>query len=105
LALKQIVVGQSANNPEDHSHSEALHAQVVAANVRQTPRDSEHRKQRNILSRKPKPATHSRIRDRHQVADQVEIVCGEAASKHKERVIPPTSSHADRPGKDACRRV
>jgi hypothetical protein len=64
--------------------------------------DSEHRHQQQVPSRKPNPAPHSRIWDRSQITDQVEIGCGRGAVGHKEEAIPPTSTHADSTGKDAC---
>ena len=64
--------------------------------------DSQHGHQQQIPGWKPNPTPHPRIRDRPQVADQVEINCGRSAVEHKEDTIPPTSTHADSPGKDAC---
>ena len=37
-----------------------------------------------------------------ELTDQIEIVCGSGAVGHKDEAIPPTSTHADSPGKDAC---
>jgi hypothetical protein len=45
---------------------------------------------------------HAGIRDRLEVADQVEIGCGRNAFEHKEEAIPPTSAHADSPSKATC---
>ena len=64
--------------------------------------DPENGHQQQIPGQKPNPAPHPSIRDRTQIADQVEIVCGKRAFKHKEEAIPLTSPHADSPGKDAC---
>jgi hypothetical protein len=63
--------------------------------------NSQHGHQQQIPGRKPNPAPHPRIGDRPQIADQIEIGCGGSAFKHKEGAIPPTSTHADSPGKDA----
>jgi hypothetical protein len=67
--------------------------------------DSEHRNQQQIPGRKPYPAPHSRIWDRPQKTDQIEIGCGGTAMKHREGAIPPTSTHADSPRKDAYDRL
>ena len=64
--------------------------------------DSQHRHQQQVPGGKTHAASHPRIWDRPQIADQVEIGCGGGAFKHKEGAIPPTSTHADSPGKDAC---
>ena len=61
--------------------------------------DPEHGHQQQIPGWKPNPAPHPRIGDRPQIANQVEIGCGVGAFKHKEEAIPPTSTHADSPGK------
>jgi hypothetical protein len=37
-----------------------------------------------------------------QIGDQIEIGCSGDAFKHKEGVIPPTSTHGDSHEKDAC---
>ena len=47
-------------------------------------------------------SAHPGIRYRPEVADQVEIGCSRVAFKHKEGAIPPTSTHADSTGKNAC---
>jgi hypothetical protein len=44
-------------------------------------------------------APHPRIENQPQAGDQVEIDCGGGAFQHKEGAIPPTSTHADSPGK------
>jgi hypothetical protein len=46
--------------------------------------------------------TPRRIRYRLEVADQVEIGCSRVAFEHGEEAIPPTSTHADSTGKEAC---
>ena len=61
--------------------------------------DAEHRHQKQIPGRDANPSTHPSIRDRLEVADQIEIGCGRSAVGHKEEAIPPTSTHADNPGK------
>jgi len=48
------------------------------------------------------PAAHPRIRYCLEVADQVEIGCSRVAFEHWEEAIPPTSTHADSTGKNAC---
>lgn len=67
--------------------------------------DSEHGHQQQIPGWKPNPAPHPRIGDRPQIADQVEMGCGRRAFEHKEEAIPPTSTHADSPGKRAWDRL
>ncbi len=67
--------------------------------------DPEHGHQQQIPGWKPNPAPHLRIGDRPQITDQVEIGCGGSAFKHKEEAIPPTSTHADSPGKRARDRL
>ncbi len=64
--------------------------------------DSEHGHQQQEPGGKAHAAPHPRVWDRPQVADQVEIGCGGGAFEHKEEAIPPTSTHADITGKDAC---
>ena len=64
--------------------------------------DSEHGHQKQVPGRETNPAPHTRIWDRPQVADQVEIGCSGNAVAHKEGAIPPTSTHADRPSKGPC---
>lgn len=44
------------------------------------------------------PAPHPRIRDRPQVADQLEIGCGRRAFKREMEAIPPTSLDAEPSG-------
>jgi hypothetical protein len=61
--------------------------------------DPEHRHQQQVPSRKTHAAPHARVRDRLEVADQIEIGCGRDALEHREEAIPPTSAHADSPGK------
>ncbi len=61
--------------------------------------DSEHRNQQQLPGRKPNPAPHSRIWDRPQITDQIEIGCGRSAFKHGEEAIPQTSAHADSPAR------
>ena len=69
--------------------------------------DAEHRHQQQIPGRNANPSTHPSIRDRLllrrslrlEEADQIEIGCGRSAVGHKEEAIPPTSTHADSPGK------
>ena len=67
--------------------------------------DSQHRHQQQIPGRKPNPAPHPCIRNRPQIADQIEIGCGRGAFKHRTGAIPPTSTHADSPGKEPCDRL
>jgi hypothetical protein len=67
--------------------------------------NSQHGHQQQIPGWKPNPAPHPRILDRLQIADQVEISCGGGAFEHKEEAIPPTSTHADSPGENACDRL
>jgi len=67
--------------------------------------DSEHSHQQQVPGGKAHAAPHPRVWDRPQVADQVEIGCGGGAFEHKEETIPPTSTRADSPGKDACDRL
>jgi hypothetical protein len=61
--------------------------------------DTQHRHQLQVPGEKAHAAPHSRIWDRPQVTDQVEIGCGRGAFENKEEAIPPTPAHADRPGK------
>ena len=64
--------------------------------------DAEHRHQQQIPGRDAYPSTHPSIRDRLEVADQIEIGCGSNTLEHGEETIPPTSTHAQSPGKTAC---
>ena len=64
--------------------------------------DSQHRHQQQIPGREPNPAPHPCIRDRPQIADEIEIDCRRSAFKHGKGAIPPTSTHARSTGKDAC---
>jgi hypothetical protein len=64
--------------------------------------DSEHGHQQQLPGGKAHASPHPRIGDRPQLADQVEISYRGGAFQHKEEAVPPTSTHADRPGKDAC---
>jgi hypothetical protein len=72
-------------------------AQALAA-----AQDPQHRHQQQIPGGNAHPAPHAGIRDRLQVADQVEIGCGRNGFGHREEAIPPTSPDADRPGQGAC---
>ena len=67
-----------------------------------TAQDPQHRHQQQIPGRNADPASHPRIRDRPEKADQVEIGCGRGAVGRNQEAIPPTSTHADRSGKSAC---
>jgi hypothetical protein len=53
--------------------------------------DAEHRHQQQATGRDANPSTHPGIRDRLEVADQIEIDCGRNGLEHREGVIPPTS--------------
>lgn len=64
--------------------------------------DSQNGHQQQIPGRKSNAAPYPRIWDRPQIADLVEIGCVRGAFKHKEKAIPPISTHADSPDKDAC---
>jgi len=64
--------------------------------------DSKYRHQQQVSGRNAHPAAHAGIRDRLEVADQVEIGCGRNAFEHKEEAITPTSAHADSPSKATC---
>ncbi len=66
-----------------------------------TTQDSEHGYQNQVPGREPNAAAHPRIGDRPQVADQVEIGCSRSGLGRMQGAIPPTSTHADSPGKDA----
>ena len=70
-----------------------------------TAEDAENRHQQQVPGRNAHPAAHAGIRDRLEVADQVEIGCGRNAFEHKEEAIPPTSAHADSPSKATCDRL
>ncbi len=64
--------------------------------------DPEHSHQKEIPGRNAHASAHPGIRYRLEVADQVEIGCSRVAFEHREEAIPPTSTHADSTGKDAC---
>ena len=64
--------------------------------------DPEHRHQQQVPGRDANAPSHARVRDRLEVADQVEIGCGVRAFGHREEAIPQTSTHARSPGKNAC---
>ena len=64
--------------------------------------DSEHRQQQQIPGRNPHPAPHSDVRDRIEVADQIEIGSGVNTGEQKGEAIPPASTHADSTGKQPC---
>ena len=51
------------------------------------------------------PAPVAAIGNGLEVADQIEIGCGRSAVGHKEEAIPPTSTHADNPGKEPWDRL
>ena len=48
------------------------------------------------------PPPHAGIRDRLEVADQIEIGCDLKAFGNREETITPTVTHACSPGKPAC---
>jgi hypothetical protein len=56
-----------------------------------TTHDSEQGHQQQILGRKPNPTPHTRIWDRPEVADWIEIGCSRGAFQHKEGAIQSTS--------------
>ena len=60
--------------------------------------DPEHRHQQQIPGRDTNATPHAGIRNRLEVADQIEIGCGGNAVEQEEE-IPPTSRHADSTGK------
>jgi hypothetical protein len=97
--------------PQLHVQRLGEHGVVANGKALQIPQalaatqDSEHGHQQQTPGREPNPAPHPRIGDRPQIADQVEIDCSGSAFKHKEGAIPPTSAHADSPGKRACDRL
>ncbi len=76
-----------------HPHQRSLAAQ-----------DVEHRHQQQVRGRKPNTTPHSRIWDRSQITDQVEIGCGRSADQHKEdpnpRPQPMLKAEARTPVKD-----
>ena len=65
--------------------------------------------QRSSRTRAPQPGAgtsrnanarpHPGIRDRLEVANQIEIACGRRNLEHRDEAIPPTSTHADSSGK------
>jgi hypothetical protein len=57
--------------------------------------DSEHLQKQQIPDRNPYPAPHPDIRDRFEVADQIEIGGGENTVEQNEEAFPPTSTLAD----------
>ena len=61
--------------------------------------DSQHRHQQQVPGWDANAPPHARVRDRLEVADQIEIGCSRNALEHREEAIPPTSTHADSPGK------
>ena len=67
--------------------------------------DAQNCHQEELPGRNAHASAHPGIRYRLEVADQVEIGCSRVAFKHKEGAIPPTSTHADSPGKEACDRL
>ena len=64
--------------------------------------DPEHSHQQEVPGRNAHATAHPRIRYCLEVADQVEIGCSRVAFEHREEAIPPTSTHADSTGKNAC---
>ena len=61
--------------------------------------DPEHRNQEQVPGRDANAPPHLGIRDRLEVADQIEIRCGRKTFEHREEAIPPTSTHTDSSGK------
>jgi len=61
----------------------------------------EHRNQQQVPGRDANAPSHARVRDRLEIADQVEIGCGRNDLEHRVDSIPPTSTHADSSGKRA----
>ncbi|HBH73272.1 MAG TPA: hypothetical protein DDY43_07445 [Synechococcales bacterium UBA10510] len=59
-------------------------SQVLAA-----AQDSRHRHQQQVPGRYPRPTSHPGVRDRIEVADQIEIVCSKSAFGQVEAAIPP----------------
>lgn len=64
--------------------------------------DPEHSHQQEVPGRNAHSTAHPSIRYCLEVADQVEIGCSRVAFEHREEAIPPTSTHADSTGKNAC---
>ena len=65
----------------------------------------EHSHQQEVPGRNAHATAHPGIWYRLEVADQVEIGCNRVAFEHREKAIPPTSTHADSTGKEACDRL
>ena len=61
--------------------------------------DSAHRNQQQVPGRDANVPSHAHVRERLEMANQVEIGYGGGAFKHKEGAIQPTSTHVDSPGK------
>ncbi len=64
--------------------------------------DSEHGHQQQVPSWKPYSPPHPRVRDRLEVADQIEIGCGSSGFRHKAGASPLSSTHADSPDQSTC---
>jgi len=67
--------------------------------------DPECSHQKQIPGRDANAAAHAGIGDSLEVADQIEIACSGGALGHIEEAIPPTSTHARSPGKNASARL
>lgn len=67
--------------------------------------DPENRHQQQIPGRDAYAPPHAGIRDRLDVANQVEIGYGRNGLGHKKDVTQPTSTHTCRPGKGPCNRL
>ena len=63
--------------------------------------DAQHGHQQQVPGWDANAPPHADIRNRLEVADQIEIVYGCRACGHREEAIPPSSTHARSPGKRA----
>ena len=79
-------------------------AVVTASKALQIPQalaiaqDPEHRHQQQVPGRGANAPPHLGIRDRLEVADQIEIGCCRGGVGHKEEAIPPSKPHAGSSG-------
>ena len=62
--------------------------------------DPKHRNQQQVPGRDANAPSHARVRDRLEVADQIEIGCSKNALEHREEAIPPTQPMLTAPARD-----
>ena len=104
--LEEVAEGRiGRRSPELKAQSHCEHAVVADRKALQIPQalaaaqDPEHRNQQQVPGRDANAPSHAHVRDRLEIADQIEIGCSRNALEHREEAIPPTSTHADSCGK------